>query len=222
MALLRNVKLRNLSGGYARVFDDAQLGALISMVHSASVSSGNELEDMVADRVPNVPDLDAFLEQEIMKEGVALARKRQIKESQTLDFWGAEPDFMVFRRRQGNQSCHIIELKDGHVLDTKKASAERRTMHSFIEQNAYRINYALSTHFCSFNQNDREAVWRGFKKKIAKAECLTGRKFCALLEIDYDEIVQSRCTHGPENAESFLAELVKIDSVQEWLKKLLG
>ena len=203
-------------------FEISGLGALVSMVHSASVSSGNELERMVADRVPNIPDFDAFLRQEIMQEGVMLARKSQIKESQTLDFWGGEPDFMVFRRREGNQSCHIIELKDGHVFDTKKARAERRTMHSFIEQNAHRINYNLSSHFCAFNQHEREAIWHGFKKKISRAECLTGREFCALLEIDYDALVQARRVHGRENVEFFLAELFKIEAVRERLRALLG
>ena len=80
---------------------------------------------MISSMVPNVDDLDAFLEQEIMPDGVLIARKQQIKRSNTLDFAGAEPDFMVFRRRRNIQFCHIVELKDGHVFDTKKASAER-------------------------------------------------------------------------------------------------
>ena len=41
---------------------------------------------MIAASVPNIPDLDAFLEQEIMPEGVWLVRKRQIKQSNTLNF----------------------------------------------------------------------------------------------------------------------------------------
>ena len=71
-------------------------------------------------RVPNIDDLDAFLKQEIMPDGVSLARKPQIKRSAILDFAGSEPDFMVFKRRRGIQTCHIVELKDGHVFDTKR------------------------------------------------------------------------------------------------------
>ena len=71
-----------------------------------------------------------------MPEGVFLATKRQIKKSGTLDFAGSEPDFMVFKRRKKIQACHIVELKDGHVFDTKKAGAERTAMHRFIERNA--------------------------------------------------------------------------------------
>ena len=86
-----------------------------------------------------------------MPEGMWLARKRQIKQSATLDFAGSEPDFMVFKRRGGVQTCHIIELKDGHVFDTKKASAERHAMHGFIERNAQHIQYHFRAHFCAFN-----------------------------------------------------------------------
>jgi len=48
------------------------------------ISSGSELEKIIAASVPNIPELDAFLEREIMPEGVLLARKRQIKQSATL------------------------------------------------------------------------------------------------------------------------------------------
>ncbi len=141
MARLRMARPRNTSGSYERLFDNAALGRLVSKIQSAVISSGSELEATIADLVPNIPDLDAFLGQEIMPEGVLLARKRQIKRSDILDFAGSEPDFMVFKRRHGLQACHIVELKDGHVFDTKKASAERQAMHGFIERNARHIQY---------------------------------------------------------------------------------
>ena len=153
---------------------------------------------------------------------VLLARKPQIKRSSTLDFAGSEPDFMVFKRRQGIQTCHIVELKDGHVFDTKKASAERQAMHGFIERNAQHIQYRFMAHFCAFNQNDRQAIWEGFKKRIAREEAMTGREFCELLETDYDAIVEVRKMHGPDNVEFFLSELVKIESIRPRLLQLLN
>lgn len=222
MARLRNAKPRNTSGSYERLFDNAALGRLASKVQSAVISSGSELEAMIAQLVPNIPDLDAFLEQEIMPEGVLLARKRQIKQSDTLDFAGSEPDFMVFKRRGGAQTCHIVELKDGHVFDTKKASAERQAMHGFIERNAQYIQYRFQAHFCAFNQNDRRAIWDGFKRRIALDEAMTGREFCTLLEIDYDAIVEARRADGADNVEFFLSELVKIEPIRRQLRDLLG
>ncbi|WP_419739253.1 hypothetical protein [Ruegeria sp.] len=115
MARLRDAKPKNTSGSYARLFGNEALGELASKIQSAVISSGSELESMIVEAVPNIPNLDTFLEQEIMPEGVLLARKREIKRSRTLDFSGSEPDFMVFKRRKGEQNCHIVELKDGHV-----------------------------------------------------------------------------------------------------------
>lgn len=132
-----------------------------------------------------------------MPEGVFLVRKRQMKASETLDFSGSKPDFMVFKRRDNQQRCHIIELKDGHVFDTKKASAERQAMHGFTERNAPHLPYVVSSHFCAFNQNDKE-------------EAMTSREFCELLEIDYDQydqIVALRLSAGKTNLDFFLSRV---------------
>ncbi len=158
-----------------------------------------------------------------MPEGMWLARKRKIKQSATLDFAGSEPDFMVFKRRGGVQTCHIIELKDGHVFDTKKASAERHAMHGFIERNAQHIQYHFRAHFCAFNQEDRHAIQDGFKRRIALDEAMTtGREFCELLEIDYAAIVEARRSDGPDNVEFLLSELIKTEPIRRQLQELLG
>ena len=222
MARLRDARPKNTSGSYERLFGNAELGELASKVQSAVISSGSELEAMIANSVQNISDLDSFLEREIMPEGVLLVRKRQIKRSNILDFAGSEPDFMVFKRRRGEQTCHIVELKDGHVFDTKKASAERQAMHGFIERNAQHIQYRFQAHFCAFNQEDRNAIWEGFKKRISLQEAMTGRQFCELLEIDYDAIVTARKADGPDNMEFFLSELVGITQIRGRLRELIG
>ncbi len=222
MARMRDAQPKNTSGSYERLLGNDALGELFSKVQSAVISSGSELEKMIANLVPNIPDLDTFLEQEIMPDGVLLARKRQIKRSNTLDFAGPEPDFMVFKRRGGIQKCHIIELKDGHVFDTKKASAERQSMHGFIEQNAQHIQYRFQAHFCAFNQRDREAIWEGFKRRITREEVMTGPELCELLEIDYDAIVAVRRADGPDNMEFYLSELVIIEPVRRRLLEMLN
>lgn len=214
MALIRNANPGNTSGSYERLFDNAALGELASKIQSAVISSGSELEAMIANLVPNISDLDKFLEQDIMRDGVLLARKRQIKQSQTLDLSGSEPDFIVFKRRDGVQSCHIVELKDGHVFDTKKASAEHQAMHRFIERNARHIQYQFQAHFCAFNQNNRHAIWDGFKRRVAFEEVMTGREFCDLVEINYDDIVKQRRMDGADNVEFFIEELLRIECIK--------
>lgn len=51
---------------------------------------------------------------------------------------------------------------------------------------------------------------------------MTGREFCDLLEIDYDSIVEARRADGSDNVEFLLSELVKIESVRQRLRRLLG
>ena len=210
------------SGGYRRLFNIPELGALISRVHSTVISAGKELEKMIEERVMLIDNLDTFLSNEIMPDGVFLALKKEIKRCQALDFQGSEPDFMIFKRRQGQQHCHIVELKDGHVFDTKKAQAEQRSLHEFVEQNGSKLPYRISTHFCAFNKDDHQAIWDGFKRKIKLEETMTGREFCELLEIDYDEIVETRLQDGPENTKFFILELLKIPKIRNMIEQHLS
>ena len=222
MARLRDSNPREVSGGYERVFGIPTLGHLMSRVHSTAISFGTELERMVVKRVAPIDDLDRFLQSEIMPEGVYLAPKAQVKKCETLNFPQGEPDFLVFKRRKGKQECFVIELKDGHVFDTKKASAERRAMHSFVERNAQHLQYRVHCHFCAFNQSSRDAIVRGFKDKITREEAMTGREFCKLLELDYDEIVNARQVDQPGNVDFFLRELLCIDEAKTIISRLLN
>ena len=51
---------------------------------------------------------------------------------------------------------------------------------------------------------------------------MTGRQFCALLEIDYDAIVKARQADCPDNVEFFLSEIAKMDSIRSRLLELLN
>lgn len=102
----------------------------MSRVQSTVISAGTELERIILSKVEKIDDLDEFLEQEIMEDGVLIASKRQIKKCHSLTFPNAEPDFLIFKRRSDRQACHVVELKDGHAFDTKKSSAEHWSIHS--------------------------------------------------------------------------------------------
>ena len=142
---------------------------------------------MILERVQQVGDLDGFLQSEIMKDGVLIANKRQVKKCESIDFPGSEPDFLIFKLRQGEKNCYVVELKDGHQFDTKEASAERHAIYLFIEQSAHQLQYRVSARLCCFNQSDRKSIVMGFKGKITQQEAMTGRESCELLEIDYAE-----------------------------------
>lgn len=228
MALLKDANPKNVSGAYQRIFGNDDLGRLMSKVQSTVISSGLDLEKMIIQRVAKIAeiepglDLDTFLQQNIaLPQGVFLVPKKQVKDSKVLQFSGSEPDFLIFRNRGGRQTCHVIELKDGHVFDTKKVEGEAKSMQEFIQQNSPNIPYTVKGHFCAFNQDDKSAIVEGFKRKIPSEQVLTGREFCELLEIDYDEIIEERKANGSDNLEYFLGELVGIAEVRQHLLKLL-
>ena len=222
MAKIRDRRPRDSSGGYERLFGIPELGALISCVQSAVISAGNELERMIFEMVEPTGDLDEFLKDQSFPDGVFIAPKAKIKKCRTLGFSGGEPDFLIFKRREGEQHCHVVELKDGHVFDTKKARIERINMQSFIKRNRRKLNCTMiCCHFVAFNQNSRESIVDGFKREITLEEAMTGREFCDLLELDYDEINDARKGDEPDNVEYFLNELVKIAPVREMLRNIL-
>lgn len=217
MARIKKRKGR-YSGGYERVFGNEELGHLISCIHSAVISSGRELEQLIGSKVEPIPDLDEFLKAEVMPNGVFLAVKKQIKDSKTLDFAGSEPDFVIFRRREGRQQCYVVELKDGDNFDTKKAAAEGTSIHDFVGQNAPLMGFKVSSHVCCFNQESKEAIVLGFKSKITYDEAMTGREFCELLEIDYESILEERKADQEPNLYHFIDDLLSIESVRKLIE----
>lgn len=221
MAKIRGRTPKESSGGYARVFGNEALGKLMSKVQGTVISAGSELERLITERVETIDDLDAFLSKDIMPNGVLLAKKKAIKKCTGLDSQRSEPDFMIFKRRAGHQRCHIIELKDGHVFDTKKADSEREALHGFAKRNAGRLPYRVSTHFCAFNQDDVEVIWKGFKQRIDIGEAMTGREFCDLLEINYDEIVEVRKPDAEDNIRYFAEELLRIPETKSLIEDIL-
>ena len=222
MAKIRGRTPKESSGGYTRVFDNEALGELMSKVHGTSISAGSELERLITERVETIDDLDAFLRKDIMPDGVLLGKKKKIKKCIELNAQGSEPDFMIFKRREGHQRCHIVELKDGHIFDTKKADSEREALHNFAKRNAGRLPYRVSTHFCAFNQDDPEVIWKGFKQRIDIKEAMTGREFCDLLEINYDEIVEIRKQDAEDNIRYFLEELLCISETKSIIEDILS
>ena len=219
MALIRDAKPKKVSGGYVRIFGNEQVGSLMSRVQSAVISAGKELEKLIIEQTQQIDDIDKFVKQNLMASGVFVANKKQVKKCKILSFSGAEPDFIIFKRTGKKQNCYVVELKDGDTFDTKKASAERLALLSFVNANAASMPFTMSIHFCCFNQNNREEIVTGFKRKINIEEAMTGREFCELLELDYDEIVKEREARVDDNLPYFLSELIKIDVVRNWLKK---
>lgn len=206
------------TGAYYRCFGHEGLERLLSRVQSLIVKNGYELENMILKRLTHIQNLDAFLEIEIMQEGIQVAPKKLIKKSKTIQFGGNEPDFMIFKRDKGKQHCYIVELKESPNYDTKSAAMEHQSMHQFISKNAHVLPYTVSGHFCAFNAPDKVTIVKGFKNKISIDEALTGKDFCELFGIDYQEIIYTREADRKANLDHFLSELFKNEDIANSLK----
>jgi hypothetical protein len=221
MALIENRKGRD-DGGYTRLFGDPLLGHLFSRVQSAVIASGGELERFVIDHSSTIDDLDAFLDLDVVPEGVFVAPKRLLKKSKLINYADVEPDFVVFERRGKRHHCYLIELKDGDTFDTKKAASERHSLHKFMNAISPHIRFSSSIHFCCFHRESRAQIVEGFKRKINDNEAMTGREFCELLNIDYEALVIKRKEHQQRNFDYFMDTLLSIPAVLHALEARLG
>ena len=203
-------------GGYARLFNDPDIGALVSRVHATSIRAGTELEHIIRrESLTNgtaISDLDAFLANG--SDGVFLADKSAIKASTRIQFPSAEPDYLVFVREGAKRECYVLELKDGDQFDTKKSTGEVSNLSAFSTNVGSTIPYSTAIRICSFNQDDRQAIVAGFKHMVDESMVWTGREFCTLLGFDYAAILDERTTDANDNRRFLVQQLLRIPELR--------
>jgi hypothetical protein len=212
------------NSGYTRLFGSPQLGQLMSRVQAAVIRAGNELEDIIQQETP--ARLKSRLSEILMREPGMLGTERPEVEvvfrpqmPRTAQRRAGHADIAVFEHRI--RRVLIVEIKEGDTFDTKKASGELYSMKEFADWIAERTGYDTTYAFCSFNQDNREAIVRGAKRRFDIEHAMTGRELCAILQIDYDVIRRRRRTEQPENLQYFIEELVKIPEMRELLRQIL-
>jgi len=214
MAKISNAKPKSFSGGYVRVFGNVELGLLLSKVQSTVISAGTELEKIVYKILENegriIEDFDNFSIEDF-QNNVYVVPKKVIKNSKLLKT-SEEPDFVVIKTFK--RHCYIIELKDGDMFDTKKSLAEKQNLKHFEDAISRKLPCTTSIHICSFNQESRAKIVAGFKGKFTEDEVLTGKEFCEILQINYEEIINKRKEDEKDNLDFFVSELLKIEEVK--------
>lgn len=213
MALIENSKGRESGGGYERLFGNQLLGHLLSRVQASVISSGNELEHVIIAHSKSIADVDSFLAQQELPPGTYLITKKAIKKSALKS--DQEPDLLVFEIEPPHRHCYIIELKDGDNFDTKKAAGEVALLQKFENHISKKLQFTTSIHVCSFNQNDKDKIVAGFKKKISIDMAMTGKELCDLLHIDYTEILGLRIGEQGKNFDYFISQLLEIPEAKE-------
>ncbi|MFA6328477.1 MAG: hypothetical protein WCY41_03455 [Candidatus Micrarchaeia archaeon] len=201
--------------GYERLFGIPALGQLISKCQAAVISSGNELETIIEKKITNT-------------KGIAIGKinkEKRVFKNAKKDANGKFHDVGVDVVIDRDSKIKLIELKDGDVFDVKKIAGEVESLQfarNFLAAQGKFKKEDISIHFCSFNQTDKEHIYRGAKGLLPDGSAMSGKELCDLLGLDYQQIIEERKQEQPANLEYFLKELVKIESVKERLTKLLS
>lgn len=217
MAKIRNSKPKNTSGGYMRLLGQEQLANLLVKSQSTVISNGNELEKMLTQRANCISNLDDFLAEVNygkIYEGTFLCPKKVIKKSK-YNLHNSEPDFIIFSITPSSRNCWIIELKDGDQFDTKKSFSEKNALKEFKSHFGSMVEFKTNYKICAFNQLDKEKIISGFKSYFLEEEVMTGKEFCDILGINYEEIINKRKEDAIDNLKYFTDEVAKVVEVQE-------
>ena len=220
MALIEERQPKEKSA-YTRLFGLEQLGILITKIQGAIISQGTELESEIEKHAHlKIECIDKFLKntQEYETVGVWLATKKQIKKSDIISK-SYEPDFLGFDVL--NKILYIFEVKEGHNFDTKKASGEHQTLHQYRNLVSNAVPFTTRIYISCFDVDTKEEAHRGLKKKFAMNEILTGREFCNLVGISYDDIMRERTADQQKNLEYFVREVIKIKPLRAMIVKRL-
>jgi hypothetical protein len=211
------------NSGYARLFGSQKLGSLISRVQATVIRAGNELENIIEQETPVhlKSNLHTILNRQqtlfdVFPIGVVFHPKMPGAGEQK----GGQADVLIVDHDK--RYIHIIELKDGDTFDTKKASGELDSMSRFADWISQQTGYGADFYFCSFNQEDKEAIVQGAKGRFGVENVMTGRELCRILEIDYDMLREKREQEQPENLYYFVSELLQISEVRALIEKLLS
>ena len=211
MALISNAKGRTedeTPSGYERLFGNKELGILVSKVQSAVISSGNELEHILADKLVN-------------KNGISVC--------------GVNKENRIFRKAKNGKDIQVdcviakageyslIEIKDGDTFDTKKVAGEVESLEaakkSLIDEKSI-IPERITLYYCSFNAKNHEQIIKGTKNLLREIKPLTGRELCTALSLDYEGIVQERKKDQKDNLDYFVEQLAKIPEINQKLSRI--
>ena len=221
---IKDTKPGRKDGAYTRLLGNEELGALISRVHSASISSGVELEKLILAKsdlflVQTAEEMESLLlNGEKFDKKTYLIPKKVVKKSKFRS--EHEPDYLILKK--ATKTLYITELKDGDSFDTKKSAGEAESLRKFKNHISENVPYKTLILVCCFNQTSKEKILQGFKNKIKPEEAFTGQEFCELIGIDYWAIIQERENKDQkENIRFFCEELLKIGECRKIVEGIL-
>ncbi len=221
MTLISNFKATN--SGYNNLFNNKEIGKLITIIHAAKISSGTELEHII-EETPNVNlvgNVDQFFDNiNNFDIGTYLVNKKSLKNSKISSIVSYKlrktilVDFIIVKINENkSKHCYIIELKSGCNFDTKKIPAEKDNLIKYESELAKKIQATTSIHLCSFFEEDKNKIITGLKNIFELDEILTGSEICNLLNIKYEDVLEKT------NKDKIANDKYFFDRINEIMKK---
>lgn len=221
MAKIRDSNPKQSAGGFERLVGHKEMAEIFTKAQSTIITNGTELEKLISNRANLVKDMDKFIEMSangLLESGSYLCTKKVLKVSKyKLD--KHEPDFIAFTIDNENDICLVIELKDGDAFDTKKSFAEKEMLKLFVEHFAPKIPIPTKYYVCCFNQLDKEKIVAGFKDVFSIDEVMTGKEFCDILGINYENIIAIRKADASDNFQYVIEKMIEIKEMRQAVLK---
>ncbi|MBN1565746.1 MAG: hypothetical protein JXA10_18020 [Anaerolineae bacterium] len=221
------VKLQDSKGksgeSFERIFGNQRMGALFSKLQSAVIRSGFELEKMIEEAVPDslittLDELEEISEDIRHKPPIQIVVKPARPDPDNTRK-SIEADLLVVDNRE--RLFKLVEIKDGYVFDTKKADGELASLKNITSWLAQEFAYRAQYFLCAFNQDDKEIIVAGTKKRFSIDHVLTGHELCDMIGIDYDALCERREHNQSANRRYFLSELLAIPEIRSEIIELL-
>lgn len=207
-----------------RIFGNERMGVLFSKFQSVVIRSGFELETTIAQEIPpkllttlgelNNPGRDT---QALPPLQIVFKPFRPDPDNPKK---AIEADFLVVDNVA--RRFMLVEVKEGHVFDTKKADGELASLRNITSWLAQEYAFRTQYYICCFNQEDKGEIVAGTKKRFSIDHVLTGREFCDIIGINYDQIRVRRSADQAENRHYFLAELLAIPEIRNEVINILA
>lgn len=237
MARIRDAKGKGSTNSYSRLFNNDEVGTLITKIHSTSISQGTELEKIIKEMtIPNL-FIDDFLgkcnrRDSCVSNGVYAYYYKDCIRSKFLEELEKSisatktkhnyPDFLIFEINDECQQCWLCELKVGHTFDTKKSRSEFESLNLTACELGRILQMRIDFFICCFFAESREEIEKGLKSEFLLENIRTGAELCELLNISLSEVKNKLNADCEDNYKYFVTELASVSGFEIEHTKILS
>lgn len=208
MVLLADYLPGSIETNYAKLFGDLDIGMLISAIQGTIIALGDSLEKIIPEIAITIDDdmVDAFMKK-TLPPGIYVIPKSVMRKSKYFMF-DEQPDLLLVN--VDKNTCKVMEIKLGKNFDTKKVDGELASLKSYAETLERGTTYRISIGFCAWYAKDKKAIVKGFKGKITEKEAFTGKDFCEMAHINFEDVEKAIISHEEENRKVFFKRVFEI------------